>query len=206
MKGTMHRCLGEMIVAHYGQETWRQSLIKAGLRPSTNFHVRDDVEETTWSTLLEKTAGVLGKRVGEVLDQFGHYWSGVYAPREYYYFYVGVPNAKRMLLKLDRIHGTVSQNFDQARPPQFAYEWLDDEKRRLKVRYQSDRHYMDMYISMARGTAAYYQEKLEVEKLSEHEVIFEFAYAGGLEFGRNPHQAQEAAKLSAGGVGPVDQS
>jgi hypothetical protein len=186
MKGTIHRCLAEMVTAQHGEDKWRQCLMKANLRPSTRFHMRDDLDEAWSMGFFQQTALSLDIGLPQLLEDFGRYWCCVYAPREYEYFFFGMSTAKRMLFNLDRLHENIRKHFHNAQPPFYGYEWLDDEQRRLKVTYTSDRGLMDLYIFLVKGLGEYYNETIGIEKLSEKEVILEFEYPYGLTFGRSP--------------------
>jgi hypothetical protein len=175
MKGTIHKCLGEMVVKEFGQEAWKKILDASALPTDYTFVKTEDVDENQSLELLVHSSKILGKPLTEIFDLFGVYWVCEYAPREYQFWYIGLQNAKDFVLKLDRIHSLVGKHFNKAQPPRFIY--TEEDAHNLLVSYQSERKLLDLYISLVKGVGVYFKEEIRITKLSEQEVRLTFVNA-----------------------------
>ncbi|NJL14850.1 MAG: hypothetical protein HC913_18855 [Microscillaceae bacterium] len=176
MKGTIHKCLEEMVLEKHGQAVWQKCLLQAGFAKNRDFYPTEDVEEEGSLQLILDTAKTLEISLNELFDDFGEFWCCTYAPKRYSFWYVGVKNAKDFILRLDNIHSLVGKHFNNAQPPRFGYTWQDPSQTILRVEYVSSRNLIDLYISLAKGLGKYFQEEIQIQKLSAHEVELRFAY------------------------------
>jgi len=174
MKGTIHNCLAEAVKEKYDAPTWERCLIATGFSRMRTFHRGDDIEEEKSVQLFVKTAEVLGCELNDVFTLFGDYWSCVYAPKNYSFWYIGVKNAKEFILKLDDIHSRVNHHFTNAKPPRFQTFWEDNAQKCLRVTYTSERSLLDLYIALAKGMGKHFGEEIKAEKLSASEVRLVF--------------------------------
>ncbi|MCC5943562.1 MAG: heme NO-binding domain-containing protein [Bernardetiaceae bacterium] len=172
MKGTIHRCLGEMITEQFGESKWQEVLKATALPEDYRFTKTEDIDEHQSLQLITNSSTILKKPLSEIFDLFGVYWVCHYAPREYKFWYIGLKDAKDFILKLDNIHSLVGKHFNKAKPPNFIY--TEENKYTLLVQYKSKRNLIDLYISLVKGVATYFKEDIEIEKLSESEIRLTF--------------------------------
>lgn len=176
MKGTIHFCLEECIIEKYGKDKWQACLLASGLPAEYSFDTQlaQDVDEELTMSFIVKSTEVLGISLQQLFDDFGYYWSVVYAPKVYGAFYAGCSNTKDMVLKLSHIHMLVGKIRQGAKPPQFEYTEIAPNQ--LQVTYLSDRDLFDLYISLVKGLDAYFKNETTIEKINERQAILTFSH------------------------------
>ena len=162
MKGTIPKCLEEMVTARHGSASWNKVKTSAGLATWHTFLTTEDIPDDTVKALFATTAEVLGTTVSEVMDDFGMHWITIYAPDIYGVFFKRASNAREMLLSVAEIHRRTTAKVPNAKPPRFTYEWVDDDT--LVMRYDSERNLAALMPGLIRGVGAFYQEALEVTR------------------------------------------
>ena len=159
MKGTIIKCLEEMVSTKYGQERWKDVLAKCGMSPSTIFTTMAVVPDEDLLRLLEATAAVTGMTLDQARNAFGEFWSTTYAPSIYGAYFKKAKNARELLLNLDHIHVVMTKTAG-ASPPRFRYEWRGD--RVLVMHYDSPRGLVALMPGLIRGVGRYFRENLTV--------------------------------------------
>jgi len=172
MKGTILKCLQEMVEKRHSKESWQQILDEAGLEGTQFFSLSSDVPDTDAIALFEASASVLGLSAQETADAFGSYWVNDYAARVYQTLYGRLRSAREFILALDGVHLMVTNTIANARPPRFDYE--EESENSLLVTYKSQRGLIDLYAGLARGVGEYFSTPLEVTKLSRNQVRIRF--------------------------------
>ena len=176
MKGTITKCLMELVDTKFGRERWKEVVRDAEIDAQTEVLLgmsTSDIDDAAAGRLLESTARVLGFPLQAACDAFGEYWCCVYAPRVYAVTVEKWRDARTALLGLDEVHVRVTATMKDARPPRFDYKWLDDDV--LEVTYKSHRKLLPVYIGLARGIGAYFGETLIVQQIASDRVRIEFA-------------------------------
>ena len=172
MKGTIVRCLAEMVTERFGKDKWQAALEKAGLSASTRFMPTENIDDDVAMQVVGSVCSVLNISLVQAADAFGDYWSTVYAPTMYGAFYDAADSARDFLLKMDRVHTTMTRTVPDAHPPRFEYEWQDDKT--LIMKYKSSRGLIDFVVGLAKGVGKYYREDLYVTKLGSDRVKIVF--------------------------------
>jgi heme-NO-binding protein len=72
MKGTIVRCLEELIRTKHGDDQWKAILVESGMAPTTLFFTTAVVPDDDVVRLLAATATVLGI----TLKRFSQTWNG----------------------------------------------------------------------------------------------------------------------------------
>lgn len=163
-----------MIVENFGEKAWDECLQKQGFGEHKVFSLTEDVEEELSMGMFTIVCDTLSISMDRLFDMFGEYWSCQYAPHTYSFWYIGAYSARDMILKMDTIHSLVGRHFNNAHPPRFDFQWIDPEEKRLLVTYKSARNLVDLFISLAKGVGKYYNEELEIEKISESQLVILF--------------------------------
>jgi hypothetical protein len=172
MKGTIHKCAEKLIIEKFGIEKWQDCLKSVGLSEYYTFMINEDVDEKTTMQLLQNATTILGITMEQLFDAFGEYWVHVYAPKMYPEYYEDIHSAKQFLLNIDKIHSEVTENIPNAHPPRFTYNSPDDNI--LEMKYNSSRGLVHLFISLAKGLASYYKEKVKIDLIDKDTVRFEF--------------------------------
>lgn len=172
MKGSIVKCLQELVVSTGGKEVWKTSLEKAGVNPATIFLPVADVDDAVAMNIVKAVCETMGLSIQEAADAFGDYWVNIYSQKIYPSFYQSHADAKTFLLAMDDLHVKVTNSIQNSKPPRFRYEKESDGS--LLMHYQSHRGMIDFLVGLIKGVGIYYKEELKVEKLDETRVRVSF--------------------------------
>jgi hypothetical protein len=160
MKGTIVRCLQELVENTSGRPAWKATLTGAGLPATAHFGTLDDVDDALVLKLVGSAAGALGVTPQQAMDAFGEHWSFTYAPSIYGVYFEKCDNARDFLLSLAAIHVKMTASMANASPPKFSYD--DSAPDSLVMTYASKRGLVALMPGLVRGVARYYKEQLQV--------------------------------------------
>ena len=172
MKGTIVIALQDLVKNKFGQENWTNILKKSDLPTDKVFYGHHDVDDSIVMTLIQNTCEVLGITLEQAAEAFGNYWMNEYAPKKYFAFFIGKKTAKDFLLDMNRLHSKITDKIENARPPIFEYEELDNNK--ITMSYSSSRGLEPIWIGMIKGVGTYFKEDIKIKKIgkSKVELIF----------------------------------
>ncbi len=172
MKGTIIKCLEELVITQFGQDKWKKSLEDAGLDTFTVFWPMSDFDDAVVLELVGAVCDNLNISLAQAADAFGDYWINVYAQKMYSLYFTTSATARDFLLNMDNVHVQMTRTIENARPPHFRCEWQDDKT--LIMHYQSHRGLVDFVVGLARGVGRYYKEDLQVARLGPDKVRIVF--------------------------------
>ncbi len=172
MKGTILKCLQEMVESRFGKAEWQEILGDAGFKGPQLFSLSADVDEGKALALFASAARVLEISPEQAADAFGDHWVNEYAPRVYQTIYGRYKSAREFILAMDEVHVMVTDSVPNARPPRFDFEKQGEKT--LLVTYRSKRGLIDLYIGLARGVGKRFGTLLEIQKLSPRQVKITF--------------------------------
>ncbi len=172
MKGIIVKCLEELVVTKFGKENWQKSLEGAGFSKTKMFFTLSNVPDAEVMKVVESVCKTLDLSLEQAADAFGEYWVTTYSQEIYGQYYRNNTSVKEFMLDLNSIHVTITKNLENAQPPQFGFDWTNDTT--LVVNYTSHRNLIDFAIGLARGLGVFYNERLQVTKLSQSQfqIIF----------------------------------
>jgi hypothetical protein len=166
MKGTITRCMGELIQSRWGVDAWRRIVARAGAKDDLMLMMPSaDIDDQLAMALFEATCAELGVTPAQAADAFGEYWCCVYAPKVYKSIVARFKTAKDLILGLDDVHVEMTRSIPNARPPRFTYSWRDPKT--LIVKYSSHRNLVHVYAGLARGVGKFYGEQLTVRTMGQ---------------------------------------
>jgi len=165
MKGTIVRCVQELVTEKFGVAKWKEALRKAGLPETQVFLTTQEVPDEKVMAVVKAVAETNSLPLEAVLEAFGEHWCTAYAPSIYDVYFKKAKNVKEFLLNLDQIHTVMTKSMPGAHPPHFSYEWKDD--RHLVMHYASKRGLVALMPGLVRGLAKYYHEKLNVNVVGD---------------------------------------
>jgi len=174
MKGTIVNCLERLVADRFGKEVWLKVLDNAGVSRQAIFLALADVPDEIVLNLVNGVCKELNIGMKEAADAFGDYWVNEYASKMYANFFRGVSNAKEFLLKMDKIHTTVTKTLSNASPPKFSYRWADEKT--LLMRYDSERNLIHFFQGLVKGVGKYYGEDLVMTMRTPNEMEIQFQY------------------------------
>ena len=117
MKGTIVKCLEELVIARFGKDRWEKSLEDAGLSRSTFFWPMGDVDDAQVTRVIEAVCDNLNISLAQAADAFGDYWVNVYAQKMYRVFFMRNKTASDFLLDINDVHMEMTRAVNDARPP-----------------------------------------------------------------------------------------
>jgi hypothetical protein len=173
MKGTIVKCLEELVVTQFGKDKWEKSLEDAGLKKNTMFFTVSDVDDAMVMKVVGAVCTNLGISLSQAADAFGDYWVNTYSQKMYGQFFQKNKTAKEFMLDMDNVHVIMTKTMKDAKPPRFSFEWKDDKT--LVVNYNSDRGLIDFAVGLTKGVGKYYNEQLRVSKLNQDKFQVVFA-------------------------------
>ncbi|MEM1413362.1 MAG: heme NO-binding domain-containing protein [Myxococcota bacterium] len=106
MKGTIVRCLEEVVRDNFGDEKWEEILTKTGHDAEREFESGEDVPDGDAVKMIGTTAEVLGISVEQAMEAFGIHWSTTYAPSIYDSYFQKAKNAREFMPKTSRPNTT----------------------------------------------------------------------------------------------------
>ena len=172
MKGSIVRCLSDLVKDNFGEQKWEEIMQQAGENPQKVFYPVSFVDDETVFKLIENTCKVLNLTKEQACDAFGDYWVNTYAPKLYSMYFTKYESAKQFIMGMDRTHEIITINMPNARPPRFTFENVDENT--IIVNYISARNMIDFYIGLVKGISKYFNTPINVKKLSEERVKLTF--------------------------------
>jgi hypothetical protein len=160
MKGTVVKCMEELVTKKFGAEKWKLSLKSAGLPENRYFTTGEDVAEPEILAIMKGIGTAAGISMEQVMEAFGEYWSSVYAPALYDVYFAKAKSTREMLANLDQIHVSMTKKIPNAHPPRFTYEWKGENT--LIMHYESSRGLVALMPGLIRGLGKYYKDKPKV--------------------------------------------
>ena len=173
MKGTIVRCLEELVVTQFGEDKWQKSLEDAGIKSSRIFLPFEDVEDSVVMKLVTAVCKNLNISLSQAADAFGDYWVNVYSQKLYPQYYAKHKTARDFLLDMDAVHVAMTKTIKDAKPPRFEYEWKSEDT--LIMHYNSHRGLIDFAVGLVKGVGKFYNETLRVTKLGSDKIEIVFS-------------------------------
>jgi hypothetical protein len=172
VKGSIAQCAEELVRTRFGDATWDDVCVEAGLQPDTSFMPAADIDDAAVIGVLRAVGTVCGLSAEQVSDAYGEYWVCEYASRQYPAYFRGAHTAREFLLKMNNVHDMVTRSVAKAQPPRFGYSWADDDT--LVIDYQSKRNLAGLLVGLVKGVGIHFDEKLVVSAVG-NKVTIRFA-------------------------------
>ncbi|MFC1852680.1 heme NO-binding domain-containing protein [candidate division CSSED10-310 bacterium] len=172
MKGVITLALKEMVIQNFGIEKWQEALKMVGIDSEPFIMPISNLEDQLVLRIIQSLCEILEVSLSQAADLFGEYWMKNYAPKMYSAYFSGKESARDFLLAMDKVHVETTKLINDARPPRFEFEWRDDKT--LIMKYISKRDLIDFMVGLIKGVGSYYEENLQVKKLSHDEVMIVF--------------------------------
>jgi len=163
MKGTIVKCIEELVTKKFGLAKWKECLKKAGVSEGRLYNTTEDVADAEVMAIVKGASAVASLSMEQVMDAFGEHWCTVYAPAVYKVYFEKAKSAREFLLNLDQVHTAMTKSIKSARPPHFRYEWQGD--KHLIMHYSSDRGLVALMPGLVRGVGKYFKENLKVSAI-----------------------------------------
>ena len=144
MYGMVNKGIEEMICRHHGEAVWEQVRTQAGMDIEVFISNEAYPDELTYR-LVGAAAGILGRPVGELLEDFGEHWV-LHTAQDGYGGLLDAAgtNLREFLINLPDFHTRVGMIFPDLRPPGFRCTDLAD--RSLHLHYHTHRPGMTRFV------------------------------------------------------------
>jgi len=156
MKGTIVKCVQELVIEKFGAEKWAECLRASGVQDTRTFTTNEDIPDKDFPAIFKAVALTTRMNATHLMDEFGEHWSTVYAPREYSFYFNQAKSTREMLLKLDQIHIMSTRTVPSAHPPHFRYEWQGENH--LVMHYESARGMAAFMPGLIRGLGKHFKD------------------------------------------------
>lgn len=165
MKGTIVKCLKELVVNRFGADKWTAICQHSDFPPNQIINLSADIEDAKVMSLIGSTCSVLGITLEQAADAFGDYWVNDYAVVIYKHVYDKFSSCREFILGMDGVHVMVTKMVPNSSPPRFTYEFKDDKT--LIMKYESNRGLIAILAGLVKGLGRYFKENLTVTRLDD---------------------------------------
>lgn len=177
MKGTITRCMAELVEEKFGKAKWETIVEKSTFDIPTRASLKvagSDIPDANVMTLVKSACTELSLTLPQLADAFGEYWCCSYAPKLYSVYFRRFKNAKELLLGLDAMHVELTKSIPNAKPPRFESTWKDDKT--LQMKYNSHRQMFVFFVGLVRGLGKHFKENLHVTDVGGNTLRVQFSY------------------------------
>jgi hypothetical protein len=175
MKGTIARCLQDVVVKVAGESVWKEVLTDNGWRPTQIFTPGADLPDEKVTALITTVCEKLNLTIEQAANAFGEHWVTVYAPEVYPSLTKNLSSVREYLESMNGTHERVTRTIANAHPPRFEFEWESDQV--LNMRYVSTRNMVEVCAGLVRGLGKMFGESLTVQVLGRDRIRVEWAEA-----------------------------
>ncbi|OJJ23348.1 hypothetical protein BKI52_03025 [marine bacterium AO1-C] len=165
MLGSIFNCFEELIKEEYSEQTWNTILTKAGQGTATRMFAHRPYDDGVFHKIYETACQELNSDKYQLAEAFGKAWMK-YASKHYFAFFVARSSAKEFILAMDRTHTKITDKVDNATPPRFHYETIDDQT--ITMTYDSPRNLGFLMVGLLKAVGDFFNEKITVETLDEN--------------------------------------
>ena len=168
MKGVIADCMEKLVIEKKGKNIWEKILEHAGLDKNTKFLATQDIDDKTVMRIVDSVCTVLNKPLEKTANAFGIYWVNYYATGIYRPYFGNSKTTKEFLMRMNEVHRQVTNNIENACPPEFEYEQPDEKT--LIMTYRSKRNLMDFFIGLIKGVGKYFNEELIIARTGHNKI------------------------------------
>ena len=173
MKGTILKCIQELVSENHGPEIWAKVLDNSSYPTYMPILATADIPDEDIYSVLGCLQTELGVDAEYVFAAFAEYWMTTYAPRVYARLIHNVSSSREFLLGLDALHVRVAGAVVGAKPPRYKYEWEGPDT--LIMHYYSERGLIDLMCAMARALGKSFGDDIEfVKKIDDVRLRIKF--------------------------------
>lgn len=170
MKAVIFNCIRDLVRDKFGADVYKEVAHKVGLDDKIYLN-NVDIDEVNFKNIIDELSKTLKLSVNQIYDAFGDYWTNVFSQKYFKSYYKAYKNAKEFLMAMDKIHINVIKTYGGSTPPRFSFE---DHGNKIVINYTSKRNLIDLLVSLVKGTAKYYNDKITVNKIDSKKIEVEF--------------------------------
>ena len=159
MKGTVVSIWLNTIEKNFGKDIKNNALEKIGWDIDRVISPLDDIVDEEIFSIINEIAKSVNKKYSEVWEIIGY--NNVIEFKKWFPSYFERSNLKSFLVMMDTVHAQLTKMIKGANPPRIIPEEIDETT--FILHYQSKRNLTDYFIGLIKGSADYFNEKIEYE-------------------------------------------
>lgn len=162
MYGLINKAVRGMAIEKFGEETWKNIRMKAGV-DTDDFVAMESYDDAVTYKLVTAASEELGISPEAVLETFGEYWVN-YVGQENYGEFMNAAGKTlpEFLENLDQMHARVMLSFPDLHPPSFRV--TDQTEGSLTLHYYSSREGLThLVVGLIRGLGNRFATSVEVD-------------------------------------------
>lgn len=163
MKGTVVSVWLSTIESTYGPDVKRKAMRSVGWPDDKIISPLDDVVDKEIFSLIEEVAKIQGKTSAEIWRNIGK--NNIASFHKWFPSYFERSSLKGFLMMMDTVHAQLTKMIKGATPPRMIPQEIDENT--FTITYISKRGLTDYLQGLLEGSAAFFNEKMEMEVL-EH--------------------------------------
>ena len=161
MKGTVVSTWIRTCRDLYGNDTINQCIRSVNWSEDIVFSPLDDVDDTQILLLIKKISEKVNLPIAELWHVIGE--NNIIKFAEDYPVFFRRSNLYKFINSLNFIHSVITRKIRGAKPPGMAVEIVSSDS--INLTYISPREMNDYFIGMLKGTAKYFNEKIEITEV-----------------------------------------
>lgn len=163
MYGLINNALEDMIVTHFGEDTWKSIHKASGVDEDAYLTMHSYDDESTYR-LAGSASEVLKTPLDDCLVMFGHHWVSAIAAKNFATLMEATgSDTITFLHNLNGLHDRISTTFLDYVPPEFRIEDIDVDGGRYHVHYYSERKGLTPFVTgLLEGLARHFDDTLKI--------------------------------------------
>lgn len=161
MKGTVVATWISSMKELYGEAAVNKVLNGNGWGEDRIINPMEDIEDASIGAIISDVAKSVGKPVGTVWREIGR--SNIKSFSKWFPSYFERFSLKGFLMMMDDVHKQLTKMIPGARPPRLIATEMSSNQ--IEICYASPRGMFDYFLGLLDGSAAFFNEKMEVEEL-----------------------------------------
>ena len=165
MYGMVNKFLRDIILDHYGQETWDAVQEKVGKDINFFLGMEQYPDDITYE-IVTAVSEVTNVPTVILLEKIGMGWASYTAAGEYGTYYTMANDIFDFLKKLNSIHSALGTSMPNLRPPTFKLS--EESEGTVRLHYFSERPGLAPFvIGILKGLAEFYEQQITIEVAAE---------------------------------------
>ncbi len=171
MLGSIFNCFENLVKEKYSEQHWEAILAKAGPEATTRMFAHRPYDDDIFYQMYQAACEELNVSRDQLAEAFGKAWME-YTSKHYFAFFVARRNAREFILAMDRTHTKITDKVDDATPPRFYYDIIDDQT--INMNYDSPRNLGFLMVGLLKAVGDFFDEKVTVVALDENTAQITF--------------------------------
>ena len=163
MYGLVNSALQDMIVTHFGEDTWSRVREHAGV-PDEVFLAMRRYDDSITYDIAGAAATLLNAPIDDCMEMFGRHWVSAIAAKNFATLMDATGNDTLSFLRnVNALHDRITSTFLDYIPPQFQLDDVDPQNGLYHVHYYSHRKGLSHFVTgLLNGLANHFDDNLDI--------------------------------------------